>query len=82
MSNPPVVTTTGEQNQPSVEAVEPKFSLHPDDPKNFLKLSTALTLLVKKTITAEEVEKAQSLLCAYCVELIMVWHIFLVSFVC
>lgn len=48
----------------------PKFSLHPDDPKNFLKLSMALTIFSKKSITTEEISFADSILREYLSELI------------
>ena len=51
---------------------EARFSLHPDDPKNFLKLSAALIILTKKTITTPELLTADNLLREYCTELISV----------
>ncbi|KIK81093.1 hypothetical protein PAXRUDRAFT_35984 [Paxillus rubicundulus Ve08.2h10] len=52
---------------------ELKFSLHPDDPINFLKLSSALHLLVKDTILDTEVEEADQLIHQYCMELITLY---------
>jgi hypothetical protein len=49
-----------------------QFSLHPDDPKNFLKLSAALLLLGKRTITSEDIARADGLIREYCTELITV----------
>jgi len=49
-----------------------RFSLHPDDPQNFLKLSSALIILTKKTITTAELLTADTYLRQYCAELISV----------
>ncbi|KZT18076.1 hypothetical protein NEOLEDRAFT_1081034 [Neolentinus lepideus HHB14362 ss-1] len=57
--------TTG----PEETAEELPFRLHPDDPKNFLKLSTALTILTKWTISDVEIDEADRLLREYCSEL-------------
>jgi hypothetical protein len=56
-----------------------KFCLHPDDPANFLKLSTALIILTKTSITSEELVVANNLLWEYCTELIMVTAVLLSS---
>ena|ERR1700722_13634843 len=67
---------------PPPETVEdPKFSLHPDDPKNFLKLSTALTTLTKKTLTDQEISRADILLSEYCQELLTVSFLFMSTLV-
>jgi len=60
-----------DEDNPAAEAtdVNIKYSLHPDNPKNFLKLSTALTILTKTSITHEELEVADNLLREYCIEL-------------
>ncbi|KAF9224697.1 hypothetical protein BS17DRAFT_766097 [Gyrodon lividus] len=47
-----------------------KFALHPDDPGNFLKLSSVLRLLIKHMVTGAEVNQADQLICQYCTELI------------
>ena len=46
--------------------------LHPNDPGNFLKLCTALKLLVSHPITAAQIEEADGLIRSYCLELIEV----------
>jgi hypothetical protein len=48
------------------------FSLHPDDPGNFLKLSAALLLLAKRSVSYQEITDADMLLRGYCTELISV----------
>lgn len=48
------------------------FSLHPDDPKNFLKLSTAISLLTKHTLLEHQIVEAEVLIREYCTELISV----------
>ena len=47
-------------------------SLHPDDPANFLKLCTALKILVAWEITDDQIETARGLLQSYCKELVYV----------
>jgi hypothetical protein len=47
-------------------------NLHPDDPGNFLKLCTALKILVSREITNSQIETAQGLLQSYCQELVSV----------
>lgn len=51
---------------------EPPFSLHPDDPKNFLKLSESLRLLSQRIISEEDICLADRLLREYNTELITV----------
>lgn len=51
---------------------EPPFSLHPDDPKNFLKLSESLGLLSQRIISEEDICTADRLLREYNTELITV----------
>ncbi|KAG2052952.1 hypothetical protein BDR06DRAFT_972639 [Suillus hirtellus] len=46
-----------------------KFSLHPDDPANFLKLSAALRISIKHQICDRELDHADCLLHEYCSEL-------------
>ncbi|KAF8155108.1 hypothetical protein K438DRAFT_2026517 [Mycena galopus ATCC 62051] len=45
-------------------------NLHPDDPKNFLKLSSALKVLVAREITEEELTQSDTLIRSYCAELV------------
>ncbi|KIK16848.1 hypothetical protein PISMIDRAFT_25032 [Pisolithus microcarpus 441] len=49
------------------------LSLHPDDPANFLKLSMAIRILVKQTITDNDLDVAHRLLCEYNMELIRLY---------
>jgi hypothetical protein len=49
-----------------------KFSLHPDDPKNFLKLCCALRIFVRRRPTDADIDRADRLLREYCMELITV----------
>ncbi|KII85388.1 hypothetical protein PLICRDRAFT_31629 [Plicaturopsis crispa FD-325 SS-3] len=53
--------------------------LHQDDPGNFLKLCTALKILVSREITDREIDEADTLLREYCQELVKVKHEFLES---
>jgi len=46
--------------------------LHANDPGNFLKLCIALQILVSRTITEEDLIRADSLLRSYCMELVQV----------
>ncbi|KIJ15289.1 hypothetical protein PAXINDRAFT_11827, partial [Paxillus involutus ATCC 200175] len=50
-----------------------KFSLHPDDPANFLKLSSALHLLIKRKLTDHDINLAGKLIREYGVELIKLY---------
>lgn len=56
----------------SIEDDNGKFVLHPNDPINFLKLCSALRILVKWTLTCEDVDKAGQLIREYNQELITV----------
>lgn len=47
-------------------------NLHVNDPGNFLKLCLALRLLLAKTITDEDIDKADTYIPQYCQELIVV----------
>jgi hypothetical protein len=47
-------------------------NLHPDDPKNFLKLSSAIKILVARTITEADLTKSDELIREYCWELVEV----------
>lgn len=63
----------GPEENPCLEDdAEMKFSLHPDDPANFLKLSGALRLLVQNSITNQDIDRADLLIREYCTELITV----------
>lgn len=51
---------------------EASSRLHPDDPDNFVKLSTALRLLLSRELEEDDIETADELLREYCTELIEV----------
>lgn len=51
---------------------EDRFSLHADDPRNFLKLCSALRILIRRCITESDIDQADRLLREYCTELISV----------
>ncbi|KAF8057435.1 hypothetical protein FPV67DRAFT_1677229 [Lyophyllum atratum] len=48
-------------------------NLHEDDPGNFLKLCTALKILVSRTITEHDLTNADRLLREYCLELVKLY---------
>lgn len=50
-----------------------RLNLHPSDPANFLKLSMAIRILIKRTITDDDIDEAHRLLCEYNVELIKLY---------
>ena len=49
-----------------------KFLLHLDDPSNFLKLCTAIRILLRHWFTDSEIDCADRLIHKYCTELISV----------
>jgi hypothetical protein len=49
-----------------------KFSIHPHDPTNFLKLSNALWLLIKHKLSDVDIDQADWLLREYSTELLRV----------
>jgi len=49
-----------------------RLSLHSDDPANFLKLSMAIRILIKRTIVDDDIDEADRLLREYNTELIKV----------
>jgi len=49
-----------------------RVSLHPDDPWNFLKLCSALHILIKRHITDLDIDQADHLVREYYTELILV----------
>ncbi|KAG2355806.1 hypothetical protein BDR07DRAFT_1492728 [Suillus spraguei] len=78
---PPAVPFMGMQTPIQYETTEQtgnnddanmKFSLHPDDPLNFLKLSASLCLLMKHKISDNDISQADQLICKYGTELITV----------
>ncbi|KAF8834357.1 hypothetical protein BDN67DRAFT_1016592 [Paxillus ammoniavirescens] len=50
-----------------------KFSLHPDDPINFLKLCSALRILIRRKLSDHDINQADSLLHEYNIELIKLY---------
>ncbi|KAI5988503.1 hypothetical protein EDC04DRAFT_2614528 [Pisolithus marmoratus] len=58
----------GEQDE-----TDGKCILHPNDLSNFLKLCATIHLLIKNTITDQEVSSADTLLREYCTELIQLY---------
>ena len=60
----PVTTTTTD-----------KFCLNPDDPCNFLKLCSALRILIRQHLTDLDIDQADRLLREYCTELILVHRV-------
>lgn len=50
-----------------------RLNLHPSDPANFLKLSMAIRILIKRTITDHDIDEAERLLREYNVELIKLY---------
>lgn len=49
-----------------------KFSLHPSDPANFLKLSVALHILIRWKLTSYDISQAEALIREYVMELMAV----------
>ena len=49
-----------------------KFLLHPSDPINFLKLCTAIRILLRRQLTDPDINDADALIREYCTELISV----------
>ena len=49
-----------------------KFLLHPDDPNNFLKLCSAICILLHCQFTDSDIDYADQLIQQYCTELIHV----------
>jgi hypothetical protein len=63
-------TTTNEEDEAHDNGTP--SNLHQNDPGNFLKLCMALKILVRWTITEEDLQKADSLIREYCWELVEV----------
>ena len=49
-----------------------KFLLHPNDPRNFLKLCAAIRILLRRQFTDSDIDQADRLIREYCAELIPV----------
>ena len=67
-----MVSTQPDDDIPNTDPSEDKFSLHSDDPKNFLKLCSALRILVYRRLSNNGIEQADRLLHEYCSEIIPV----------
>ncbi|KAI0282680.1 hypothetical protein BC826DRAFT_974159 [Russula brevipes] len=55
------------------DTTQDKFSLDPDDPANFLKLCSALRILIRHRLNDSEIDQAEDLIRAYCTELIRLY---------
>jgi hypothetical protein len=53
-------------------ANQDKFALCPDDPANFLKICSALRILIRRRLTDPDIDRADALIREYCTELIPV----------
>ncbi|KAG2121277.1 hypothetical protein DEU56DRAFT_918279 [Suillus clintonianus] len=53
-----------------IQADDLKFSLHPEDPANFLKLSAALHILIKHQLSNKDLDEADQLIHDYCTMLL------------
>jgi hypothetical protein len=71
---PPINHTTMvmDDNIIDLEASNDKFSLHLDNPVNFLRLSAALQLLIHCRLTDSDIDRTEQLICEYCTELLPV----------
>jgi hypothetical protein len=49
-----------------------RFLMHPNDSHNFLKLCSALYILVRRRLVNSDIDFADRLICEYCMELIPV----------
>ncbi|KAJ7508235.1 hypothetical protein B0H11DRAFT_1902552 [Mycena galericulata] len=54
----------------SAEEPDSPFALHPDDPGNFLKLSSALCIFQQEVLSDTDIDRADKLIRDYCKELI------------
>jgi len=71
---PPSMSSVGIANNDPDGPVtkDDRVSLYLDDPWNFLKLCSALRILIKWRITDLDIDQADHLVCEYCTELILV----------
>ncbi|KAL4078647.1 hypothetical protein V8B97DRAFT_2021036 [Scleroderma yunnanense] len=79
-SNPALgtfINDTLDESVTEIDKTDGKCILYPNDPANFLKLCAAIHLLIKKTITNEEISSVDVLLREYCMELIQLFRTFL-----
>ncbi|KAG2141058.1 hypothetical protein DEU56DRAFT_734574 [Suillus clintonianus] len=70
---PPDVPGPSDRFDDVDDATDTKFSLHPDDPGNFLKLCTALRIIVKHHISDEDLDRVDLLIRDYGNELIRLY---------
>ncbi|KAF8839059.1 hypothetical protein BDN67DRAFT_1012597 [Paxillus ammoniavirescens] len=68
-TNPP----ENDESIPEAGEEEGKFSLHPDDPVNFLKLCSALRIFIKRKLTDTDIETADNLIHEYDLVLITLY---------
>ncbi|KAF8431526.1 hypothetical protein L210DRAFT_3415850, partial [Boletus edulis BED1] len=75
-----VPVDAGPSDGPSLEPQEPqaiedegKFALHPDNPANFLKICSALRILIQRRLTDHDVKNAKHLIEEYNKELIQLY---------
>ncbi|KAJ7126601.1 hypothetical protein C8R43DRAFT_897637 [Mycena crocata] len=54
-------------------APDPPFALHPDDPANFLKLSSALSIFQQEILSEFDITRADGIIRSYCTELITLY---------
>ena len=67
------------ENSHTPNANGDRFSLHSDDPANFLKLSMAIRILIKCKIVDDDIDEANRLLREYNTELIKVCPSFTIT---
>lgn len=65
-------TMVANDDPDSPDTNDERFSMHPDDPCNFLKLCSALRILIQRCLTDLEIDQADRLLREYGTELISV----------
>ncbi|KAG2336005.1 hypothetical protein BDR05DRAFT_1006250 [Suillus weaverae] len=61
----PPMTDVGDEGEDEI-----KFGLHPDDPANFLKLSAALCILMRHSLSDADIDSADTLIQQYTTELL------------
>ena len=65
-------TTANDENLIDTGVSQDKFLLHPSNPTNFLKLCTAIRILLHHQLTDANIDYADRLIREYCTELILV----------
>jgi hypothetical protein len=69
----PLHTSIGAGGDQESNTNDDRVSLHPDDPKNFMKLCSALRILIRRRLTDPDINRAEGLLREYGTELISVF---------